>query len=614
MTIKRQITLVLCLLMLVTAGLSYRLLIDAIVPTFERLESNAAAANVARVEKAIRHVYHNLAKQAGDYAIWDETYAFVQGNHDTYAESNLTLTGFLNFEINIVLFYDEEKQLVWGMLLDLENERELTLAGLGINKHALDPFLNHQLIDSTITGALESPMGVALLASKPIVTTQLTGPIQGTLIFGKFLDEVLVGRLRSRTEVELAFSDLTSSGAITDVGAQLPLNAGSRVEAEKQSFRIDRRELKDIHGKAVSILEVRTPTDITKLGQQALGNMFASLAMLGIVVAIAIWLLLHFIVVNPLNVLGQRITQIKNTDDLTQRLDVSGHNEISLVASIFNELLDKLLSTRQELQTQSYKAGRAETASTVLHNIRNALTPLVNRAESASAAVSASSGGNMLRAAEELANNDLDQDRRSKLSEYLTVAMKEQQSQTAIASADLEVVSAQVRQVEQILQDQENVSQVASILETISLEGVVKEAATVLPNDSGMSIRVELEPELREFKIRSNYISLMQVLHNIIINAYESILRTQRRNGLISVSAHTKDSMVCLSITDDGAGIAEDMKSRLFARGISSKKSDLGGLGLHWCANTLANMGGKIRAESNGADAGAVFHLYLPAA
>lgn len=600
--------------MLATAGLSYRLLIDAIAPTFERLESDAANANVARVEKAITHVYDNLAKQAGDYAIWDETYEFIQGNHESYAKSNLTLNGFLNFETNIVLFYNEERQLVWGMLIDTKNESELPLTKLGIANNALLPFLDHKLLDSTITGALDSQLGVALLASKPIVTTDLTGPIKGTLIFGKLLDQVLIQRLRSRTQVELAFIDtsLRNYQTAADHKPQHNSNAGERVD--QQHFRIDRLEFKDIQGEVVSILEVKTPTDITNLGQQALGNMFASLAMLGFVVAIAIWLLLHSVVVNPLNVLGQRITHIKHSDDLTQRLNVSGHNEISLLASIFNELLDKLLSTRQELQTQSYKAGRAETASTVLHNIRNALTPLVNRAESASAAVRAIGSGNMLRAAEELASDELEMHRRHKLSVYLSIALKEQQSQTAIADADLDVVSAQVRQVEQILKDQENVSQIASMIETISLEGAVKEAVTVLPNDAAMLISVELQPDLSDYKIRSNHISLMQILHNIIINAYESILRTERRNGRISVSAQSDNTMICLSISDDGAGIAPDMKPRLFARGASSKQGDRGGLGLHWCANTLANMGGKIKAESNGADAGAVFHLYLPAA
>jgi C4-dicarboxylate-specific signal transduction histidine kinase len=40
----------------------------------------------------------------------------------------------------------------------------------------------------------------------------------------------------------------------------------------------------------------------------------------------------------------------------------------------------------------------------------------------------------------------------------------------------------------------------------------------------------------------------------------------------------------------------------------------MSGLGLHWCANSLAGMGGRIVAESAGAGRGAQFHVLLPAA
>ena len=38
------------------------------------------------------------------------------------------------------------------------------------------------------------------------------------------------------------------------------------------------------------------------------------------------------------------------------------------------------------------------------------------------------------------------------------------------------------------------------------------------------------------------------------------------------------------------------------------------GLGLHWCANALAGMGGGIQAQSEGPGHGAEIHVLLPAA
>ena len=57
----------------------------------------------------------------------------------------------------------------------------------------------------------------------------------------------------------------------------------------------------------------------------------------------------------------------------------------------------------------------------------------------------------------------------------------------------------------------------------------------------------------------------------------------------------------------DGATLRD-----IFQRGFSTKEGKKRGLGLHWCANTLVAMNGRIEAASEGIDEGAVFHIYLP--
>jgi two-component system, NtrC family, sensor kinase len=52
----------------------------------------------------------------------------------------------------------------------------------------------------------------------------------------------------------------------------------------------------------------------------------------------------------------------------------------------------------------------------------------------------------------------------------------------------------------------------------------------------------------------------------------------------------------------------------LFGRGFSTKKGKTGGIGLHWSANSVAAMGGRMSAESDGPGRGACFHVVLPVA
>ena len=65
--------------------------------------------------------------------------------------------------------------------------------------------------------------------------------------------------------------------------------------------------------------------------------------------------------------------------------------------------------------------------------------------------------------------------------------------------------------------------------------------------------------------------------------------------------------------TDNGQGIPAEALPRLFERGFTSKARG-SGIGLHWCANTMAAMGGRIHATSDGPGRGACVHLLLPLA
>jgi signal transduction histidine kinase len=72
--------------------------------------------------------------------------------------------------------------------------------------------------------------------------------------------------------------------------------------------------------------------------------------------------------------------------------------------------------------------------------------------------------------------------------------------------------------------------------------------------------------------------------------------------------------MVRLIVSDTGCGFDENFGKKIFQRGFSSKQDHLSGLGLHWCANAVVGMGGRILAESRGPGQGAEFHVLLPAA
>ncbi|MDZ7769943.1 MAG: ATP-binding protein [Woeseiaceae bacterium] len=125
-----------------------------------------------------------------------------------------------------------------------------------------------------------------------------------------------------------------------------------------------------------------------------------------------------------------------------------------------------------------------------------------------------------------------------------------------------------------------------------------------------------MRPDLALFRVRAHRIALLQVLGNLVLNAYEAIEQHSSVTGEIDVAASVADgsSMVHVTVRDTGFGFEEGVANRVFQRGYTSKSGGFTGLGLHWSANAVAGMGGRMYAESPGPGQGAVFHLLVPLA
>jgi len=125
-------------------------------------------------------------------------------------------------------------------------------------------------------------------------------------------------------------------------------------------------------------------------------------------------------------------------------------------------------------------------------------------------------------------------------------------------------------------------------------------------------------------RVMANEIEIEQVLMNICLNARDAMpkggkMTTQvDRVDLSPEFCSTHEGMepgayVCLSITDNGAGMDEATVERIFDPFFSTKKPGKGtGLGLTTAYGTIARHGGCIDVESEPGK-GSTFRIYLPA-
>lgn len=108
---------------------------------------------------------------------------------------------------------------------------------------------------------------------------------------------------------------------------------------------------------------------------------------------------------------------------------------------------------------------------------------------------------------------------------------------------------------------------------------------------------------------------LNQVLLNIVVNAAHAISSAERTQGKITVRTYVRDEFVTIEIGDNGTGIPEEIRDRVFEQFFTTKDVGKGtGQGLALCNEFIANRNdGRLHFETL-PDQGTTFFIELPIA
>lgn len=147
----------------------------------------------------------------------------------------------------------------------------------------------------------------------------------------------------------------------------------------------------------------------------------------------------------------------------------------------------------------------------------------------------------------------------------------------------------------------------------LNLNDLVSDLEKMLRRLLGENIEMTLIPGSERCLIRADSGYVGQVLMNLAVNARDAMPQGGKLN--ISVSETGPDnSMVALAVTDNGTGMTEEVKTRLFEAFFTTKPKGKGtGLGLATCQTIVQQSGGRIEVESE-PGRGTTFRVLFPRA
>jgi two-component system nitrogen regulation sensor histidine kinase NtrY len=112
------------------------------------------------------------------------------------------------------------------------------------------------------------------------------------------------------------------------------------------------------------------------------------------------------------------------------------------------------------------------------------------------------------------------------------------------------------------------------------------------------------------FYITADRDQILRCFNNLLKNAIEAT--QHQKPGIIDIKYTVNDKNILLSITDNGDGIPEGMREKIFEPNFTTKSSGTG-LGLAFVKNSIENADGKVWFETT-PGIGTTFYLSLPAA
>lgn len=278
-------------------------------------------------------------------------------------------------------------------------------------------------------------------------------------------------------------------------------------------------------------------------------------------------------ITRPLAAIGEKLHGLRLGKN--EPLEWSGQDELGELVEAYNKMILKVEQNAELLRRSEREGAWREMAKQVAHEIKNPLTPM-------------------------------------KLSiQYLQRA---HQSNPAEAAPLIKTVSETlIEQIDTLTRIAEEFSNFAQMplprKEVFDIAEVLQPVFKLFQMEQqGQNVQLTLDLPDRAVPIEADRSQMTRVVNNLLKNAIQAI--PESREGVVKISLSEQNGKALLSVQDNGTGIPEEIREKVFSPNFSTKTSGMG-LGLAMCKNIVDAAGGRLWFETETGQ-GTVFFVEMP--
>jgi PAS domain S-box-containing protein len=318
-----------------------------------------------------------------DWAQWDDAYTFVSGNNPNFVAKDLPPNTYSRLDINLIIFVNNNGKVMYGKAYDLKTKQFTSLPKNLTNFTKDSPLLAHDN-NTGLSGVLNLPEGPMMITTQPIVTGHGQGPVEGTLIMGRYINPDYLTSLINIPNGTLSVSNYSSTNQSTDVSKILPTlsetNPSNILRLGSNSIAAYTL-VNDIYGNPAIILKSQMPRTLYNTYINTVLSFIITIILLGIFFAGLIIYSLDKTVLNRLDKIMGEIRDIGKKGNLKRRITVNGNDELSDLALSINNTFHALQKSERNLEDseKNYKSIFENTGTAMLIADEDMTISLVNK-------------------------------------------------------------------------------------------------------------------------------------------------------------------------------------------------------------------------------------------
>lgn len=338
-------------------------------------------------------------------------------------------------------------------------------------------------------------------------------------------------------------------------------NALKTVSLDRQSLLIGYRSVFSQDDNPIAVIAIPTFVQSPQFNKQLLETT-SYLIILYLVVFGLFIIATTFIsrqLTRPLHHIQMGLNKISK-GNLDTTIPITSNDEIGSLAKAYNEMVARLKELQENLAEAEREAAWKEMAQQVAHEIKNPLTPMKL---------------NIQHLERQLASGDYTIDElKTKIKQITQNLIVQIQSLNNIAS-DFSKFSKPITQE----------------FTPVNIDKLVQSVADLYQNDDEITITAKCQAS--PAVVHGAQDELRRVLINLVKNAREAL----PHGGRIEIKTYNRQDSIFVEIEDNGEGISEEDKPKIFVPNFSTKSSGTG-LGLAICKKIVEAHEGSISFAS----------------